>query len=148
MTGENDVVPVDDASSPGAVAEALGAAMNAHDVEAFVALSADDYVSEQPVHPDRAFRGTDQVRANWSAVFAGVPDFRADLLATAVEADTIWTEWSWHGTHQDGSRLEMAGVIVMGLRDGQIARARLYVERVRGDGDGIDAVVVEMSGRD
>ena len=135
-------------SSPHAVAEALAAAMNARDIDAFVALFAADYLSEQPVHPDREFRGTDQVRANWSAVFAGVPDFRADLLATAVQADTIWTEWGWHGTHQDGTRLEMAGVIVMGVRDGQIARARLYVEPIQSDGAGIDAVVGEMSGRD
>jgi ketosteroid isomerase-like protein len=48
--------------------------MNAHDVEAFVSLFADDYDSLQPVHPDRAFQGRDQVRANWSAVFSGQDD--------------------------------------------------------------------------
>ena len=94
MTGEIDAVPADDVPSPRAVADALGAAMNAHDIEAFMALFADDYVSERPAHPDRPFRGTDQVRANWSAAFAGVPDFHADPVATAAEAHTIWTEWS------------------------------------------------------
>ena len=44
------------------VAERLDAAMNAHDVDAFVALFADDYDSVQPAHPDRAFRGREQVR--------------------------------------------------------------------------------------
>ena len=79
------------AAEPGhtqAVAAALAEATNAHDIDAFVSLFAPDYDSQQPAHPDRAFLGRDQVRANWSAVFAGVPDFRAELVATAVEADT------------------------------------------------------------
>ena len=121
--------------------------MNAHDIESFVSLFAEDYDSEQPAHPDRRFRG-DQVRENWSAVFSGVPDFRAELVASAVEADTAWTEWRWHGTHEDGSRLDMAGVIVMGVRDASITWARLYVEPVESAGEGIDAAVREMSGRE
>ena len=147
-TGETEPVPAAKADAPRAVAAALADAMNAHDIEAFVSLFAADYDSEQPVHPDRAFRGRDQVRANWSAVFAGVPDFRAELVATAIEADTVWTEWRWHGTHEDGSPLEMAGVIIMSVRDGRVAQARLYVEPVQRGGEGIDAAVHEMSGRD
>jgi ketosteroid isomerase-like protein len=125
---------------------ALADAMNARDIEAFVSLFAADYDSRQPAHPDRAFRGRDQVRENWSAIFAGVPDFRAELVATAGDEVGLFTEWRWHGTHEDGSRLEMAGVIVMGLRDEQIAWARLYVEPVE-QGEGIEAAVREISGR-
>ena len=134
--------------TPLGVAAALARAMNAHDIEAFVCLFSEEYDSEQPAHPDRRFRGRDQVRANWSAVFSGVPDFRAELVASAVDFDTAWTEWRWHGTHADGSRLEMAGVIVMGVRNASIAWARLYVEPVEVAGEGIDAVVREMSGRE
>jgi len=134
--------------TPLGVAAALARAMNAHDLEAFVSLFSEDYVSEQPAHPDRRFRGRDQVRANWSAVFSGVPDFRAELVASAVDSDTAWTEWRWHGTHADGSRLNMAGVIVMGVRNASIAWARLYVEPVETAGEGIDAAVREMSGRE
>ena len=123
------------------VAAALADAMNARDIDAFVALFAPDYDSEQPAHPDRAFQGRDQVRTNWSAIFAGVPDFRAELTDVAVDGDTAWTEWRWHGTG-----LEMAGVIVMTVRDGLIARARLYVEAVEQGGAGIDAAVREMAG--
>ena len=135
-------------STPEAVATSLLDAMNAHDLDAFVSLFAEDYDSEQPVHPDRAFHGREQVRANWSEVFAGVPDFHAELLASTVDGDTAWTEWRWHGTHTaDGSPLEMAGVIILIIRSGRIARARLYVEPVE-EGEGIDAAVREMSGRD
>jgi len=133
---------------PEGVAAALCEAMNAHDIDRFVSLFAPDYDSRQPAHPDRAFVGSDQVRANWSAVFAGVPDFRAELVATASEADTLWSEWRWRGTHEDGSPLDMAGVIVGGVKDGKLAWARLYIEPVESRGEGIDAAVRQMSGRD
>jgi len=134
-------------STPDAVVTALLEATNAHAIDAFVSLFAHDYDSEQPVHPDRAFRGRDQVRANWSEVFAGIPDFGAELVGMAVDGDTAWTEWNWRGTHPDGSLLRMAGVIIMVIRDGHIAGARLYIEPVE-HGDGIEAAVREMSGRD
>jgi ketosteroid isomerase-like protein len=137
-----------DTDTPREVVAALAEAMNARDIDAFVSLFSEDYDSEQPAHPDRRFRGRDQVRANWAAVFSGVPDFRADLLASAVDSDTTWTEWHWHGTHADGSRLDMVGVIVMGVRNASISWARLYVEPVEAAGEGIDAAVRQMSGRE
>ena len=136
-----------DSDSPAAVIAALAEATNAHDIDAFVAVFASDYDSQQPAHPDRAFRGRDQVRANWSEVFTGVPDFRADLEATAVEGDCVWSEWRWRGTHADGSRLDMAGVIIFGVRAERIAWARLYVEPVEQQGEGIEGAVHDMSGR-
>jgi ketosteroid isomerase-like protein len=126
----------------------LAEAMNAHDVETFASCFAEDYESRQPVHPDRAFEGRGQVHANWSSVFTGVPDFHADLTATAVDGDAVWSEWRWRGTHEDGSRLDMAGVVIMHVRDGLIARARLYVEPVERGGEGIEAAVRDISGRD
>jgi ketosteroid isomerase-like protein len=128
------------------VVEALAAAANAHDIETFVSLFADDYDSRQPVHPDRAFRGRDQVRVNWSAIFSGVPDFRAELVATAVEGDTVWGEWRWRGTHEDGTVLDMAGVLIMQVREGRITHARLYVEPVERGGEGIAAAVRDIAG--
>jgi ketosteroid isomerase-like protein len=121
--------------------------MNAHDIDTFVACFAEDYESRQPAHPDRAFRGRDQVRENWSAIFDGVKDFSSELVATAVAGDTEWSEWRWRGTQADGTPLEMAGVIVAGVSDGVLRWARLYVEPVEQEGAGIDAAVSEMSGR-
>jgi ketosteroid isomerase-like protein len=131
---------------PGTVAQRLCAAMNAHDIEAFVAHFAEDYASEQPAHPDRAFQGSGQVRTNWSAIFEGVPDFRAELVRDDVAGDVEWTEWRWRGTQADGSALDMAGVIVAGVRDGRWAWARLYVEPVEQAGAGIAAAVRDMTG--
>jgi ketosteroid isomerase-like protein len=124
----------------------LDTAMNAHDIDAFVACFDEDYESEQPAHPDRAFRGRGQVRQNWSAMFESVKDFAAELVRADAVAGVEWSEWRWRGTHDDGSRLDMAGVIVAGVRDGRLIWARLYVEPVEEGGAGIDAVVRRMTG--
>ena len=126
--------------------ERLNAAMNAHDIEAFVECFDEDYESEQPAHPDRAFRGRGHVRRNWSAIFDGVPDFKSELVAAGVTGETEWSEWRWRGTQSDGTPLDMAGVIVGGVRDGRLRWARLYVEPVEQSGAGIDAAVRDMSG--
>ena len=120
------------------------AAMNAHDVDAFVACFAPDYRSEQPAHPARAFTGNEQVRENWTGVFAGVPDFRAELLASATaEGGVEIGEWHWQGTYTDGSPFAMQGVTVMGIQGGHIAWGRLYMELIERDGVGIDEMVQE-----
>jgi ketosteroid isomerase-like protein len=126
-------------------AERIAAAMNAHGVDAFVACLTEDYDSVQPAHPDRAFRGRALVRINWSAIFESVRDFRAELVRADAVGDVEWSEWRWQGTQADGSRLDMAGVIMFGVRDGLVASARLYVEPVE-EGAGIDAAVRDMAG--
>jgi ketosteroid isomerase-like protein len=135
----------DEHASP-LVVERLNAAMNAHDIDAFVDCFDEQYESEQPAHPDRGLQGRDQVRKNWSAIFEGVADFRSELIATGASGETEWSEWRWQGTQPDGSALDMAGVIVGGVRDGRLRWARLYVEPVERGGAGIDAAVRRMSG--
>jgi hypothetical protein len=126
------------------VLERLGRALNAHDIDAFVELFSPEYRSEQPAHPDREFGGREQVRENWAGTFQEVPDFHGDLLRSAVHGDTLWSEWDWYGTRKDGSRLEMRGVVLFGLRDAQIIWARLYMEFVEHGGAGIHEVVRRM----
>jgi ketosteroid isomerase-like protein len=127
--------------------ERLVAAQNAHDIDAFVSCFATDYSSEQPTHPDRAFVGSDQVRRNWTAMFAGVPDFRAELLDSAIQGSTAWGEFEWRGTKADGSPLHSRGVIIGTVRDGKLAAARLYMSDVEQAGRGIAAAVDALSGK-
>jgi len=126
------------------VLERLTEAQNAHDVDLFASFFADDYQSDQPAHPGRGFSGRAQVHENWSSVFAGVPDFRADLLARCRDGDVEWGEVSWHGHHTDGSGFAMRGVIVATIRDDRIAAARLYVEPVEQIDEDIDAAVEQL----
>jgi ketosteroid isomerase-like protein len=121
----------------------LKSAMNAHDANGVAAQFADDYQSFQPVHPNRGFGGRQQVAANWTAVFDGVPDFRAELLEY-VDGDVEWGEWEWRGTHNDGSAFLMRGVTILIDKDGLIAQARLYMEPVDSGGGDIEAAVQEL----
>lgn len=124
--------------------ERLTDAQNAHDVDLFASCFARDYRSEQPAHPGREFTGRAQVHANWSAVFAGVPDFRAELLATCRDRGVEWGEVYWHGHHSDGAVFAMRGVIIATVREELIASARLYVEPVERRDEDIGAAVEQL----
>ena len=117
------------------------AALNAHDLDAFVACFAPGYRSEQPAHPARAFIGSDQVRRNWAGVFSGVPDFHAELLTEAALENVEVGEWRWTGHHTDGSAFAMAGVIVVGVEADEIVWGRLYMEPVEEAGVALDEMV-------
>jgi ketosteroid isomerase-like protein len=116
--------------SPAAVVHRLLAAINAHDLEAMVALFAEDYVNEWPAHPQRGFQGNEQVRRNWSQIFAGVPDLQARLPRMAVDGDTVWTEWDMSGTRRDGTAHLTRGVSIFGVSHGRLAWVRFYLEPV------------------
>lgn len=132
---------------PQEVIERVHRAMNDHDLEAFLACIHPEYQSEQPAHPERGFGGRDQVEKNWAAMFEGIPDFKADQLASAVEGDTVWTEWRWSGTRADAGPLHLRGVTLFRVEGGQIVSGRLYMEEVEEAGEDIDRTVDRLSGR-
>jgi limonene-1,2-epoxide hydrolase len=129
------------------VIDRLAVAMNAHDLDAAAGFFHEDYRSEQPAHPGRAFAGRAQMRANWEAMFAGVPDFHAEICRSVQDGDTTWTEWRWSGTRSDGQAFAMRGVTLFEITDGQIVAGRLYMEDVERDVTGIEQAVEALSGR-
>jgi ketosteroid isomerase-like protein len=128
-------------TTAGAVIERLQAAINRHDLDAFVECFAIDYQSEQPLHPDRVFTGRDQVRKNWSKIFSGIPDLEAEMLRVAVAGDTVWSEWHWHGTQSGDVPWQRRGVTLFAVQHDQIVWGRLYMEEVQEGGRGIDAAM-------
>ena len=129
------------------VIDRLVVAVNAHDLDAVAGLIHEDYRSEQPAHPGRAFAGRAQMLANWEAMFAGIPDFCAEICRSVQDGDTTWTEWRWSGTRSDGQAFEMRGVTLFEVTDGQIVAGRLYLEDVERDVAGIEQAVEDLSGR-
>ena len=103
------------------------------------------YRSEQPVHPNRGFGGREQVEKNWSALFDGIPDFHAELIATAAAGDALWSEWHWTGTRVGEAPLDMRGVTLFRVEDGRLASGRLYMEEVEEAGGDIDATVRRLA---
>lgn len=54
-------------SNPQVAFERMIQAANRHDLEAMAACFAQDFRSEQPLHPERDFTGQAGVRKHWSA---------------------------------------------------------------------------------
>jgi ketosteroid isomerase-like protein len=121
-------------------------AMNEHDLEALVGVFDRDVISETPAHPQRTFRGADQVRRNWEQIFAAVPDLRADLLDAVADGDMVWSEWDWSGTRRDGSAHRMRGVTILRLRGTRVSSVRFYMEPVDEGGPGPAEAVRQIVG--
>jgi ketosteroid isomerase-like protein len=117
-------------------------AMNAHDLEALLDCFALDYESEQPLNPDRDFRGRETVRERWTSIFTDVPDFTAELMRAAAADDEVWGEWRWRGTRVDGTVIDVRGVTILSVRDDRFAWGRFYLEEA---GAGAGGMHVESS---
>ncbi len=127
-------------ANPQTVIENMKKAVDAHDLDALGLCFHPDYLSEQPFHPDRNFRGREQMRKNWSQIFHGVPDIRATIVRSVVDGTTVWTEWALQGTRFDGAPALTAMVTIAGIESDQVVWMRLYLEPVT-QGSGIDASV-------
>ena len=112
-------------------------ACNRHDADGVAACLHPDFDSIQPMYPSRNFRGADQVRRNWQAIFDAEPGFRLTVLRSAAIEDTVWLEL--HGAGRDA---EVAGVFIMGIVGDRIRWARIYSALVEpvvpGVGDATD----------
>jgi len=131
---------------PRAFLQRLQRAVNDHDIEALVSCFAEQYVNETPAHPLRGFSGRDQVRKNWTQIFAGAPDVRAEVPRVAVDGDTLWTEWDMSGGRSDGGVFHMSGVVIFGVTGGRATSARFYLEPVEHATGDVDALTVRLLG--
>lgn len=120
--------------------------INEHDLEAIVSCFGPDYHDVEPVHPARQISGgRSEVRKRWGTVLDSLPDFRTEVERVAVEDDAAWIEHDWSGTRADGTRLHLRGVNVFGIRNGQFAWGRIYMETVEEDGIDIEERVRRMA---
>lgn len=124
---------------PRALLERVVSAVDAHDLDGLVSCFAEGYVNETPAHPQRGFRGNQQVRRNWAQIFAGVADIRARVPRSAVDGDTLWTEWELSGTRSDGTAFLLRGVVIFVVTGATITSARFYLEPVEETSGDVDA---------
>jgi ketosteroid isomerase-like protein len=129
-----------------ATVERLRDAINAHDIDAMVGCFDFDVRSEQPAHPARGFQGSQNIRLNWTMIFAGVPDIRAEILRTVVQDRNAWVEWCWSGSRRDGQPFSMRGVTVQEIDDDRIMSVSLYMEPVEVAGDGNPTAIRKATG--
>jgi ketosteroid isomerase-like protein len=132
---------------PRTFAERLCEATNSHDVERVVDCFTEDYVNETPAHPARGFRGREQVRSNWSQIFAAVPDVEAEVLRSHRAGDTVWSEWEIRGTRRDGAGHLMRGVMIFTVSGERAHAVRFYLEPVERDDVDADTAVQQTLGQ-
>lgn len=137
----------DPLAPPTAVIDRLVERTNAHDLEGLVASFAPDYVLTNPVHPTRDFVGLDQVRRNWTALFAGVPDLVASVRSVVADGEQVWVEMAVDGIRRDGVPMHLAGVQIFTVREGLIRQCRFYFEPVEPVGIDADGAIREAVGQ-
>ena len=99
---------------------------NRHDLDAIMALFAEDCVFESPRGPDRwgrRFVGKEEVRRGLAARFEGIPDVRYGDDDHFACGDRGVSEWTLTGTTVDGERVDVRGCDLWTLGDdGRIVR--------------------------
>jgi hypothetical protein len=125
--------------------ERIKTAINAHDLESLASCFEDGYPSENPLHPERSFRGREQMRANWAQIFAAVPDMAATVIRVVADGPTSAAEWEWAGRRTDGTSLFFRGVTLQSGYE-QAAWVRLYMEAVDLSGVGVDEAIEQAVG--
>jgi hypothetical protein len=120
-------------------------ATNAHDLERIVECFTPEYVNRTPCHPARGFVGTDQVRRNWAAILAGVPDLVATVVAESTSGDQVWSEWEMRGTRRDHAAHLMRGVMIFSVEAEQARSCTFYLEPVDTDEQTADGFVATLT---
>ena len=105
------------------VLECILDGFNRHDLDAIMALFADDCVFEAPRGPDpwgRRFEGRAAVRDGLAARFMGIPDVSYEGHGDFVSGERGVSEWTLRGTTVDGERLEVRGCDIWTFRGDEV----------------------------
>lgn len=117
------------------------AAWNAHDVEAILALHAEDSVFENHTTGERSV-GKDEIGRAIAGIFTVFPDLEFELRSRYLREDLVVQEWTARGTHRGklarsgieveptGRTVEYRGIDVIPVRDGLVARKDVYSDGV------------------
>ncbi|WBB58494.1 nuclear transport factor 2 family protein [Streptomyces sp. WMMC500] len=115
---------------PESVLDALCSAINSHDPRQVAACFTADFNCERPLRPYEGFVGHDRVQENWTRIFAGISDLRAEILRHVRDGDEIWSEWEMRGTGPGGGTALLRGPVIVTAADGRIDWARFYLDPV------------------
>jgi steroid delta-isomerase-like uncharacterized protein len=111
----------------------FAAALNAHDIDAFASLFADDYVNHQmsaaaPPPPAGASQKAATL-AFFAARLKGLPDLKVSIEATVEQDDRAGASFVYEGTHEGlyfgvaptGKRLRFTSCDIFRVANGRIA---------------------------
>ena len=104
-------------------------AWNRHDLDALMSMMTDDCVFQASAGPQvdgQRSEGTQAVRAAYADVFETFPDAHWAGATHFIAGDRGVSEWTFTGTRDDGSRVEVTGCDLFTFRDGRIAVKNSY----------------------
>jgi ketosteroid isomerase-like protein len=108
-------------------------AFNAHDLDAIMALFADDAVLEMPRGPDpwgRRYVGRAAVREGLKARFDGLPDVHYVADSHWVDGDMGISQWTVTGTTKAGERIEARGCDFYSFRGDKVVKKDSFWKNV------------------
>ena len=109
--------------------EAFADAWNRHDVDALMSFMLPDCVFESSAGPDECgtrYRGEDAVRAGYMQVWTTFPDAHWGNARHFVCGDRGVSEWTFTGSREDGTKVEVHGCDLFTFRNGKIALKDFY----------------------
>ena len=111
------------------VLQAFADAWNRHDVDALMSFMTQDCAFEASAGPDvcgTRYTGPVAVRASFAGVWKIFPDAHWAHARHFVQGDRGVSEWTFTGTRDDGTRVEVQGCDLFTFRDGKIALKNSY----------------------
>lgn len=109
--------------------QAFADAWNRHDADALMSFMTPDCVFESSAGPDLCgtqHQGAAAVRAGYVQVWTTFPDAHWGHARHFVCGDRGVSEWTFTGTSDDGTRVEVHGCDLFRFRDGKIALKDSY----------------------
>ena len=111
------------------VLECFADAWNRHDLDALMSMMTDDCVFEASAGPHvdgQRSEGKQAVRTAYAAVFETFRDARWINPRHFIAGNRGVSEWTFTGTHTNGTRVEVTGCDLFTFRDGKIVIKNSY----------------------
>jgi steroid delta-isomerase-like uncharacterized protein len=133
LVGAAPFVALSSKAAGASIAERFAEALSAHDLDAFAALFADDYVNHQmsaaAPPPAPGVKPKTATVNFFSARLKGLPDLKVSIQASLADADKAAASFLYEGTQQGplygvaptGKRLSFTSCDIFRIADGKIA---------------------------
>lgn len=111
------------------VVERFNDALNAHDINAVMALMTDDCIFENtfPAPDGERYEGQTAVRKFWQDLVDGSPNAHFDGEELIAMGDRCVVRWRYTWSNQNGEG-HIRGIDLFRIRDGKIAEKLAYVK--------------------
>ena len=106
-----------------AILDGFANAFNTHDVDRILSYMTDDCVFEASAGPNadgEKFTGRAAVKKAFEDVFKTYPDAHWGNVRHFISGERAVSEWTFTGTKQDGSKVEVMGCDLFTFRNGKI----------------------------